>query len=128
MEKMGEVVAVNGDYAEVVIKKESSCGENCASCGMCDMDKMRKALVYNECGANVGDCVEIFLESWKTVLLSVITFILPIMIFSFSFIFIKNELILAIIFVAGFILSAYIANTLAKRKNFMSKAIKNMKK
>lgn len=124
MEKIGEVIAVEGCLAEVLIKKESACSENCASCGMCDMSKVRKAKVYNECSAVVGDTVEIYLESWKTILLSFITFILPIIIFTLSFALIKNELILAAIFVAGFIISAYIANTLAKRKSFMSKACK----
>ena len=124
MEKIGEVIAVEGCLAEVLIKKESACSENCASCGMCDMSKVRKAKVYNECGAAVGDTVEIYLESWKTVLLSFITFILPIIIFSLSFVIVKNELALAAIFVTGFIISAYVANALAKRKEFMSKALK----
>ena len=88
------------------------------------MSKIRKARVYNECSAVVGDTVEIYLESWKTILLSFITFILPIIIFTLSFALVKNELILAAIFVTGFIVSAYIANTLAKRKSFMSKACK----
>lgn len=124
MEKMGEVVRITGDYAEVLIKKESACSENCASCGMCDSDKIRKALVYNECNAVIGDKVEIFLESWKAVFLSLITFVLPIVIFFVSFIFVENELILALIFALGFVISAYVANVLAKKKYFMSKACK----
>ena len=128
MEKTGEVISVFGDFVEVLIKKESACSENCASCGMCDMSKVRKAKVVNECDAGEGDTVEIFLESWKTVLLSVITFILPIMIFLLAFIFIKNELVLASVFILGFIISAYIANALAKCKIFISRAVKKIKK
>ena len=123
MEKIGEVISVQGEYAEVLIKKESACSESCASCGMCDMSKVRKAKVYNECGAKVGETVEVFLESWKTVLLSVITFILPIIFFAVSYFFVKNGLLLTLVFIAGFILSSLIANALAKRKSFMSKAV-----
>lgn len=128
MEKTGEVISVNGCFAEVLIKKESACSESCASCGMCDMSKVRKAKVVNECNAKAGDTVEIFLESWKTVLLSVITFILPIIIFALSFAVLKNELLLVLIFIIGFVISAYIANALAKRKYFMSRALKKIKK
>ena len=124
MEKIGEVVSVNGDYAEVVIKKESACGENCASCGMCDMSKLRKVKVLNEDDAKVGDEVEIFLDSRKSLLLAIITFILPLIIFFVSFIFTKNELVLAVVFILGFVLSASVANLLAKKKSFMSKAVK----
>ena len=124
MEKIGEVVSVNGDYAEVVIKKESACGENCASCGMCDMSKLRKVKVLNEDDAKVGDEVEVFLDSRKSLLLAIITFILPLIIFFVSFIFTENELVLAVVFILGFVLSASVANLLAKKKSFMSKAVK----
>ena len=124
MEKIGEVVSVNGDYAEVVIKKESACGENCASCGMCDLSKLRKVKVLNEDDAKVGDEVEVFLDSRKSLLLAIITFILPLIIFFVSFIFTENELVLAVVFILGFVLSASVANLLAKKKSFMSKAVK----
>ena len=121
MNQIGEVSSVNGDFAEVIIKKESGCGENCASCGMCDMSKLRKVTVYNECGAKVGDRVKIVLESWKALTLAAITFILPLVIFLCSFMFLKNELLSAGIFVLVFILSANLANILAKSKTFRSR-------
>ena len=128
MEKIGEVVSVNGDYAEVVIKKESACGENCASCGMCDVSKLRKVTVKNECMAGVGDTVEIFLESWKTIFLAVITFVLPIALFFASFFFLENELISALVLAFGFVICAYLANIIAKSKAFVSKAVIVIKK
>lgn len=121
MNQIGEVSSVNGDFAEVIIKKESGCGENCASCGMCDMSKLRKVTVYNECGAKVGDRVKIVLESWKALTLAAITFILPLVIFLCSFMFLENELLSAGIFVLAFILSANSANILAKSKTFRSR-------
>ena len=121
MNQIGEVSSVKGDFAEVIIKKESACGENCASCGMCDMSKLRKVTVYNECGAKVGDRVEIVLESWKALTLAAITFILPLVIFLCSFMFMKNELLAAGIFVLAFIISANSANILAKSKTFRSR-------
>ncbi len=125
MNQIGEVSSVKGDFAEVIIKKESSCGENCASCGMCDNSKIRKVTVYNECGANVGDRVEIFLESWKTITLALITFILPLVLFFCSFSFVENELISALILVLSFVVSSCTANIMAKSKTFVSK-IKNI--
>ena len=121
MEQFGTVSEIKGDFAEVIIKKESSCGENCASCGMCDTSKMRKVLVLNECGAEKGNRVKIYLESYKTVILSLVTYILPLIIFFVSFIFVKNELVLALVFVSAFLICAFISNLLARCKGFRSK-------
>lgn len=117
----GKIIELKGKYAVAVIKKESSCGENCASCGMCDTSKLRKVLVLNECGAKVGEEIEIFLESYKTVILALITYLLPLIIFFVSAAFVWHELISALILIASFVLCAFAANFLAKRKNFMSK-------
>lgn len=121
MEQFGTVSEIKGKYAEVVIKKESSCGDNCASCGMCDTSKMRKVLVLNECDAEKGDRVKIYLESCKTVILSLVTYILPLIIFFVSFVFVKNELALTLIFISAFLICAFISNLLAKCKSFRSK-------
>ena len=121
MEQFGTVSEIKGDFAEIVIKKESSCGENCASCGMCDTSKIRRILVLNECAVEKGDRVKIYLESYKTVILSLITYILPLVIFFVSFVFVKSELMLALIFVSAFLICAFISNLLAKCKGFKSK-------
>lgn len=35
MEKIGVVVAADEKYAKIEIERESACGGNCASCGLC---------------------------------------------------------------------------------------------
>ncbi|MDO5479240.1 MAG: SoxR reducing system RseC family protein [Clostridia bacterium] len=122
MTQNGKIIELKGEYAVAVIKKESSCGENCASCGMCDTSKMRKIEILNECGAAVGEEIEIFLESYKTVILALITYLLPLVIFFTSALFVSHELISALILVIAFVLCAFLANILAKRKSFMSRA------
>ena len=124
MIQKGEILEVNGEFAVAMVKKESSCSDSCASCGMCDTSKIRKVKVLNEEGLKVGDEVRLLIETGKTIFLALITYILPLVIFFFSFGFSENELLSALIFILAFLACSFFANFLAGKKKFMTRAEK----
>lgn len=60
MEKAyGQVKKIKGEYASVSIKRDSMCGDSCASCGMCGNIET-VITVKNSAGAKTGD--KVFIE------------------------------------------------------------------
>lgn len=127
MVQRGEILEVNGEFAVAMVKKESSCADSCASCGMCDTSKIRKVKVLNEDELKVGEEVSLLIESHKTIFLALVTYILPLIIFFTSFAFLDNELFSALIFIFAFFVCSHFANFLAGKKKFMTRA-KRIKK
>ncbi len=86
MREEGFVKSVTGDMCEVIVKRKTACGENCATCkGACSAPE-QICVAKNAVGAREGDrvCIEI---STKTVLKSAfMLYILPL--FAFLAIFI----------------------------------------
>lgn len=63
MVEVGYVKAVNGEYASLVFKRKSGCGDNCAHCGSnCSMETSIVD-VENTLNASVGDLVQVSLEA-----------------------------------------------------------------
>lgn len=58
MEKTGTVVKKNGNIAEILIKRDSACGENCAACGLCSNNELRIKLAVSP-EINEGDMVRL---------------------------------------------------------------------
>lgn len=58
MDAIGIVEAIEKDKIRVKIPRKSACGENCASCGMCNM-KDAEITVKNTVGAKTGDRVRL---------------------------------------------------------------------
>ncbi len=78
MEKIGTVVKVYHDTADVMIMRASSCGENCAMCkGACTPTR-RVVGVKNTAGACVGDKVIIMLPDKNVLLAAFFVYIVPI--------------------------------------------------
>ena len=80
MEQIGEVVEVKGKFAQVRIKRTSSCGENCSSCsGEC---KPTASIVtaVNGLSAKPGDTVKLQMNSASFLLLAFIGYILPLIV------------------------------------------------
>ncbi len=78
MERIGEVIKVNGKDVVVRIKRASSCGENCASCKGC-ASTSATVTVENDKKVSVGDMVKLSLRSSSFILLAFIGYILPIL-------------------------------------------------
>ncbi|WP_026893952.1 SoxR reducing system RseC family protein [Clostridiisalibacter paucivorans] len=67
MDQIGHVISVDGRFAEVDVRRTSSCGENCAHCGGgCSVPSIR-VNIENKLNASIGDYVEIEMEA-KTIL------------------------------------------------------------
>lgn len=78
MEIIGKVIAVDGNMAEVIVRRVSACGENCATCkGSCETTSV-KAMAENLAGAGVGDLVKIESESSAVVRAALILYMIPI--------------------------------------------------
>ncbi len=58
MDAIGIVKAIEKDKIKVRIPRKSACGDNCSSCGMCNM-KDAEITVKNTVGADVGDRVRL---------------------------------------------------------------------
>ncbi len=127
MLQKGKIIEKDGDFAIAVIKKEGSCADSCASCGMCDSSKLRKVKVLNSDNADLEEEVTLSLESGKIIFLALLTYILPLVIFFLSFLIIDNELLSAALLLLSFFICSAAANLLAKNKSFMTKAKKDSK-
>jgi len=58
LDAIGIVEAIEKDRIKVRISRKSACGDNCKSCGMCNM-KDSEITVKNTVGAKVGDRVRL---------------------------------------------------------------------
>ncbi len=58
MEKIGVVCEIDGEYATVKVQRDSSCGENCAACGLCGNKEMLLKIKNSE-QLVVGDEVKL---------------------------------------------------------------------
>ncbi|GHU88732.1 hypothetical protein FACS1894202_05420 [Clostridia bacterium] len=67
-----------GGRAEVELRRQSACGENCAGCKLCKAAVIR-VTANDTVGASVGDSV--IVESKSVLSLAVVTYILPIALF-----------------------------------------------
>lgn len=80
MQRTGTVRELDGEFARIVIKRQTACGENCANCGGCS-EKYNEVTARNEMGALPGDTVLIEMDD-KTVLSAAFwVYIFPLMIF-----------------------------------------------
>ncbi|MCY6484297.1 SoxR reducing system RseC family protein [Clostridium aestuarii] len=87
MKETGYIVSTNGEYASVVFKRGSACGENCGSCkGGCEVSAVTTQ-IKNTLGANVGDKVKVTLEQkvFNKMILWVYVFPLVMMVIGIGF-------------------------------------------
>ena len=69
MEKQGTVLSINEGIAEILIERDSACGDNCAACGLCNNKEMRLNLAVGE-DIKSGDKVSLISDDKKIVALS----------------------------------------------------------
>ena len=85
MREEGIVKSVSGELCEVVVRRKTACGDNCASCtGACRMN-FGQVTAKNPICAKAGDCVIIEMESKKVLLSAFLVYIMPILVFFVSF-------------------------------------------
>ena len=61
MDEVGKVVAVEGEYVKLILKRREACGK-CRACSAGLSEKEMEMKAKNLCGAKKGDKVEIFIE------------------------------------------------------------------
>ncbi|WP_425446016.1 SoxR reducing system RseC family protein [Dethiothermospora halolimnae] len=77
MEQIGYVSKIDGDKAQVDVRRVSSCGEKCASCGSsCNIPATRVTL-KNTVDAKEGDFVEIEMETSYVIKSAYIVYAIP---------------------------------------------------
>ncbi len=85
MKKQGIVKSVFGDNCEVVIRRDTACGENCASCaGACKM-RYQTVLAKNSIGASVGENVIIETDDRAIYKAAFLVYILPLCLFLIAY-------------------------------------------
>jgi positive regulator of sigma E activity len=76
MQNTGVVKTVDGEYASVSFSRQSACGGDCASCGLCK-SKEHIAKVINRAGALPGDVVTVETPDGRIFLAAFLVYIFP---------------------------------------------------
>ena len=74
MEKLGKVANVCDNIAEIIITRDSACGENCATCGLCQNRELTVKLAVPD-GIVKGDIVRLFSEDKGILRLSAVGYL-----------------------------------------------------
>lgn len=80
MTQIATVERLLGDgRAELMVRRQSACGHNCASCGGCGPESATRVTVLaeNAPGAGVGDTVRVESESSRVLGMAAVLYILP---------------------------------------------------
>jgi len=76
MKEIGEVVSISDDTAILRFERSSAC-EKCGACSMASQEKGMLLKVHNNLKANIGDLVEVDLDTSKFLQASGIIYIFP---------------------------------------------------
>lgn len=122
MKEEGFVKSVSGEICEVIVKRKSACGENCASCKAGCEAREHLCTAKNFIGAKVGDKVFLEMDSKKVLKSAFLVYILPILVFLAVFVIADgqglNELVSAICAAVGGVIAFLCVSIYAKsRKN-----------
>ena len=85
MREEGIVKRAEGGLCEVVVRRKSACGDNCASCGGACKMNFQHVTAKDPLGVKPGDCVTIEMESKKVLLSAFLVYILRIIVFVMAF-------------------------------------------
>ena len=90
MREEGFIKTVSGDTCEVIVKRKTACGDNCASCSAACESKQHLCTAKNCVGAKVGDKVFVEMDSIKVLKSAFLVYILPILVFLTGFVLAKQ--------------------------------------
>ncbi|MBQ2932635.1 MAG: SoxR reducing system RseC family protein [Clostridia bacterium] len=74
MEKIGKVSKISGNIAEIIITRDSACGENCAACGLCQNREFTVTLAVSD-DIQTGDTVRLLAEDKGILRLSAVGYL-----------------------------------------------------
>lgn len=79
MDQIGYVISTNDDYATIDVRRTSACGDKCGSCsGGCSVPATR-INIRNTIGAEVGNFVEIEMETKNLLKSAFIAYVIPLL-------------------------------------------------
>lgn len=85
MREEGVVRKETDGICEVIVRRKTACGDNCASCkGACKMN-FQSVTAKNAVGAKAGDIVVIEMDSKKVLFSAFLVYIMPLLVFVISF-------------------------------------------
>lgn len=90
MREEGIVKKETEGLCEVVVRRKTACGDNCASCGGACKMNFQSVTAKNSAGAKAGDSVIIEMESKKVLLSAFLVYIMPIFVFATAFFVLKR--------------------------------------
>lgn len=79
---------IGADQAEILVRRQSACGHDCASCGGCGPDNASRvtAVAENPVNARVGDTVRVESESGQVLGMACLLYLVPlVLLFLFYF-------------------------------------------
>ncbi len=121
MREEGFVKSVSGDTCEVIVKRKSACGDNCASCKAGCEAREHLCTAKNLIGAKVGDKVFLEMDSTKVLKSAFLVYILPILVFLTVFLAMTecagNDAFSALLATAAGGLVFFIVGLVSKRNN-----------
>ena len=85
MREEGVVRREENGVCEVVVRRKTACGDNCASCGGACKMNFQSVTAKNAVGAKAGDSVIIEMDSKKVLFSAFLVYILPILVFFIAF-------------------------------------------
>ncbi|MFI3226905.1 MAG: SoxR reducing system RseC family protein [Clostridia bacterium] len=111
---------IDENHAEIVVTRQSACGDNCASCSGCSKPTYKAvAVAKNPVGAQVGDVVNVKSETLTVIKGAAFVYILPLILFfvfyAVSSQFLQSEGICGAIGVVGFAIGIYFAGLYSKK-------------
>ena len=74
MEKIGKVIKLSDGIADILITRDSACGENCAACGLCQNRELLVRLSVSD-DISVGDSVKLCSEDKGVLKLSALGYL-----------------------------------------------------
>lgn len=80
---------IGADRAEILVRRQSACGHDCASCGGCGPDAASRvsAVAENPVNARVGDTVRVESESGQVLKMACLLYLVPlVLLFALYFI------------------------------------------
>ena len=114
MNKTGTVEFINGEYVSIKIKRDSSCGENCAMCNACPGKNMTVNLQTDK-NLKVGDTVKLETNTKYILLSSFLVYIVPIILLIAGYA-IANLYIGLICMVSSFVILHFIDKKISEKQ------------
>ena len=134
MKEEGYVKNITDDKCEIVVRRKTACGDNCASCGGSCRMKFQTVTARNIANAAPGDNVEIEMDNKKVYLSAFLVYILPLAVFNTAYVLLYKffsesavSIVLSLVAAVIFLIPAIIYDR-TKKEDFLPNVTKILEK